>query len=239
MPENTLFIFDFDNTIVTENTDLLPFEKLHPPTLDTHIYNEELRQKLGWTALINEALIHLSTRGITPRHIINAASEAHLPPSTASALRALHKSPYAKAAIASDANTKYIDAVLDRNYVQRDTFDAGVYTNIAHEIEGVLKVHPYVSESLPHACEDCPKNMCKGEIVRRLAEEHEGWRLVYVGDGGNDFCGAKAVSPGGVVLVRQGYRLEKLVEKTGLRHDVKSVSWVPEDLGGLLENYLR
>lgn len=82
----------------------------------------------------------------------------------------------------------------------------------------------------PHGCTiGCLANMCKGDELDAWLKAHggkESWeRIVYVGDGGNDFCPLVRMRKGDWGLVRRGMELDERVreegQKVGLEIEVK------------------
>lgn len=62
-----------------------------------------------------------------------------------------------------------------------------------------------------HGCPLCPANLCKGRELDALRCKNRPGRIVYAGDGANDFCPALCLGPEDVVLARTGHRLEQLI----------------------------
>lgn len=229
-PHNTLFIWDFDNTIVLDNTDTLVFSKLAPDILQTL---RPLVHPLGstppplWTDLVASGLRALFHRGISSDTILSAVAQAPLPAQTRTALLAVAKCPYACSGILSDANSLFISACLSRNNIDEAfTFTAGVVTNPAYvDNSGCVRVAPYLKGDVPerrHSCHTCPRNLCKGEVLdKMLRSDYKGWRLVYVGDGGNDFCPVRRMGENCVTLVREGHSLHRKVVEGGVRAQVR------------------
>lgn len=65
-----------------------------------------------------------------------------------------------------------------------------------------------------HGCPLCPSNLCKGkelEALRNAQQTHR--RVVYCGDGANDFCAVLRLGKGDVALARGGFPLEKLINQ--------------------------
>lgn len=61
--------------------------------------------------------------------------------------------------------------------------------------------------------------MCKGDEFDRYFVVNGGKdvfkKIVYVGDGGNDFCLFLRMRKGDLVLVRKGFELDERVKKEG------------------------
>jgi len=213
-PRQTLFLWDFDNTVVLDNTDLIIFERLSPSLL------EELRHAprnptFGWTQLVDTGLGKLSAAGITSHQILEASAAAHFPRATADAIRSIARDPHAQSAILSDANTLFIDACLRKNDLDAAScFQAGIFTNpaVVDDLDRI-RVSPFIpldDTARQHGCHSCARNMCKGALLEQLtAGRFVDWRIVYIGDGSNDFCPSKRIGPDGFVFPREGYSLAK------------------------------
>lgn len=246
-PRNSLFLWDFDNTIVLENTDTYIFSKLAPDILQTlGPSNPPLPFSSTplWTDLIASGLRALFHRGISSDTILSTVAQAPLPAKTRIALYAVANCPHAHSAILSDANSLFISACLSNNDIDEGhVFKAGVITNPAYVDEnGCIALIPFLKGDTPerrHSCKACPKNLCKGEVVDiMLRNKYNGWRLVYVGDGGNDFCPVSRMSEDCVALVREGFSLHKRVNERGVRAEVKL--WkTADELQRVVESLLR
>lgn len=246
-PRNTLFVWDFDNTIVLDNTDTYVFAKLAPDILQTFCPPHPPSQFSAtplWTDLIASGLRALHHRGISPDTVLSTAAQAPLPAKTRTALFAVANCPYAHSAILSDANSLFISACLSKNDIDEShVFEAGVVTNPAYvDDNGCIVLSPFLKGDAPercHSCETCPKNLCKGEVVDvMLRSNYKGWRLVYVGDGGNDFCPVSGMSTDCVALVREGYSLHRKVITRGVRAEVRLWKTAGE-LHGVVQSLLR
>jgi pyridoxal phosphate phosphatase PHOSPHO2 len=164
MPNSTLIIFDYDWSLVDENSDIYIFKVLCPQLLDTI----ELRRKdsPSWTRLIDELLGELST--LRPHLSLSELKEvlAKIPVQDGmleAVAHALQKNAIIK--IISDANTFYIRSFLDHHGLS--THISEIFTNHAYFDENNrLRVSPYHSlDYEPHGCSFCPANMCKGMYV--------------------------------------------------------------------------
>lgn len=78
-----------------------------------------------------------------------------------------------------------------------------------------------------HGCKvGCSANMCKGAELDAFMQRHGGWdafdRVVYVGDGGNDFCPLLRLRKQDVALVRMYRELSRRIVKEGEASGLKA-----------------
>jgi Putative Phosphatase len=122
--------------------------------------------------------------------------------------------------IVSDANTHFIEIITAHHSI-RPHFVA-VHTNSSVFTEhGLLQVTPHQPLAQPHTCSLCPPNLCKGAVLDKLrsamcsntdgsssssssttTETSSDCRVIYVGDGGGDYCPATRLLPTDLVLAR-------------------------------------
>lgn len=183
LKRRVVFVFDYDFTIVSENSDVYIPESLNGKHAMSLI--EEYSRDVGWTQLMDSVLVALQTKdGKTIDNIIEAAQDVPCFPEMLDILK--HASKHGEVHVASDANSLFIESFFKRHGLKLDS----LHTNPARLADGVLRIFPY-SENEPHLCPRCPKNMCKGKIVRekvlRESDAHRP-RVIYFGDGSNDFC---------------------------------------------------
>lgn len=237
----TLFVWDFDNTIVLDNTDQLAIEKLQPDLLESHLKNRELVKEIGWTEVMNLSLSELARRGFTPTDILDAVSKCHFPDATLQSLQTVASHPQASNAIVSDSNTEFIRVCLE-NSNATDLFADGIFTNLGVvRDEKVIQVVPYTTtKDAPHTCISCPSNLCKGVVLNNLIEKRtEFSRVVYIGDGSNDFCAALQLRPADIVLFRKGFSLERKINRASASLQATPIGWnSPEELRQLVSQWL-
>jgi hypothetical protein len=76
-----------------------------------------------------------------------------------------------------------------------------------------IEVTPYHAQNF---CALCPRNLCKGDVLmEHLRTRRENGlrtlRIIYVGDGANDFCPCTKLGSNDVVFCRKSFELEKLL----------------------------
>jgi HAD superfamily phosphoserine phosphatase-like hydrolase len=167
-----------------------------------------------------------------------AARETPMSPAVVSALRKLGEAGDCDLHILSDANSVFISEILVKHGLA-SCID-GIHTNPASFCDGALRVRPFHDE--PHGCALCPSNLCKGAVMEQLLMRGQYARVVYVGDGGNDFCPSCRTGPWDTVLARSAYPdgrkaplVRKLRESRSLIVDegrmppAQKLSWRPHD----------
>lgn len=193
----TVFLFDFDNTIATDDSDTFVPRFLASSKANALIASWIARWVAGdrtssWTELMDQVVRTLQVEdGRTVEDIAHAASQIPHHPEMLEVLRLV--AALGEVHIVSDANELYITSFLHAQGI----FPTSVQTNKFQLVDGVYRVLPY-HDSTPHGCQDCPKNLCKTWVVNSLlkASQDEKTRLVYFGDGSNDYCPVRNVLRG-------------------------------------------
>ncbi|KIJ49670.1 hypothetical protein M422DRAFT_28036 [Sphaerobolus stellatus SS14] len=230
-----LVVFDFDWSFVDQDTDRWIFEVLAP-----HLRRKmkNLKDEVQWTDLVAQTLVELHALGKTREEIENALRILPVHPAMIRGVQKLKAATdkETKFVILSNSNTVFISTILEHKQIT-DLFEE-VTTNPAEwDPSGLLKVRRRVDPSGPqHSCQvGCSPNMCKGEELDAfLARQAEGFdRVVYVGDGSNDYCPILRLRSQDLALVRKFRGLEKRINKEGgLECDVKywAGAWEVEEI---------
>ncbi|XP_061665485.1 probable phosphatase phospho1 [Syngnathoides biaculeatus] len=220
-----LVLFDFDETLVNENSDdavlqALPDQRL-PDWLKSSYreghYNEHMQQILAYMA----------ERGVS-RDAIRSALEAIPPAPGALALLNFlqnHQRDF-ELAVVSDANMYFIDTWLKHAGV-RHLFRR-IFTNPASfDASDRLVLLPFHA----HSCPRCPDNMCKRVILGEylaLRQKELGapfQQVFYVGDGANDVCPSLALGPRDTVFPRKDFPMHRLLKSEGTQFKADVVPW--------------
>ena len=207
----TLFVFDFDHTLVDDNTDtwimsLCPELQLIKKLPSIH------RDHHGWTKLMDHVFSLLHQQGCTKEAIEQHMRKLTLYKEAMNAVSIVHECSQADSIIISDSNSVFIDLILEECGIK--FMFAAVYTNPAHfEATGRLRVTEYGS----HSCRVCSSspNLCKSMVLKDYLRCHGDYRkVVYVGDGRGDYCPALSLSKDDVIICREGYKLAHLLSSS-------------------------
>ncbi|KAF8706145.1 putative Phosphatase, partial [Rhizoctonia solani] len=215
MPEvkSQLIVYDFDWSMVDQDTDRYVLEVLSP----------KLRRKLEddygeteWTDLLAGVMHDLHDEGATREQIEHALITLPYHPAMIRGVKALKaaNSPKTTFLCLSASNHVYIRTILAHNGLS-DLF-TDIVTNKAEWHGDRLDIRRHIGpDDPPHGCTvGCSPNLCKGsELTSFLARCGETYdRIMYVGDGSNDFCPSVRLSENDVVLCRRDRALERRIK---------------------------
>jgi len=136
----------------------------------------------------------------------------------------------------SNANSVFIDTILKDKGLE-NLFDEIVTNPAEWDSSGLLKLRRRVDPDGPqHNCSiGCSPNMCKGDELTNFLDRNPTTfdRLIYVGDGSNDYCPALRLRSQDILLCRRHRGLEQKIAKLGgLKCQVKywSGAWEVEEI---------
>lgn len=213
-----LFVFDFDHTIIAENSEthifkLFPEEKL-PKSL------EDAYESGKWMEFMQKVLESLRNHGQTPENIKQCLQKLELMPGFCELFKFLREI-HADCIIVSGANLLFIEWILEKHGIFSDFCE--IFSNPAEIRDGVIKVSAFHS----HFCASCFSNMCKKVILQEFLAKNPGIysKIAYVGDGGNDFCPLAELREGDAVFFRKGFALEKRLKEFGEKLACEKRGW--------------
>ncbi|PKI83483.1 hypothetical protein MVES_002417 [Malassezia vespertilionis] len=202
--QSQLVVFDFDWSLADQDTDRWVHELLLP-----RLRIEFVERKSAY--LLRE----LHKEGFTREQLEDA-------------LRQMPIVPLEKATtdtdflLLSNSNEVYIGVILDhKGLAEPNPLFREIVTNpAAWDAQGMLHLSRRVPPDGPqHSCKvGCSANMCKGDELdayRKRNADRGYQRIVYVGDGGNDYCPILRLGPQDVALVRRNRGLAKRILEEG------------------------
>ncbi|KAG6880214.1 hypothetical protein C0992_003878 [Termitomyces sp. T32_za158] len=216
-----LFVFDFDWSLADQDTDRYVFEVLAP---DIRRRNKSAKQHTQWTDLVAQSLQDIHARGVTRSQIEDTLVSMPFHPAMVRATSRLKAQGNTAFFCLSNANSVFISTILKSKGLE-DLFDQ-ITTNPAEwDSTGLLKLRRRVDPAGPqHACTvGCSPNMCKGEELDAFIKEHGPFdRVVYTGDGSNDFCPILRLRSEDIVCCRLHRGLQKRINDEGKRLGLKA-----------------
>ncbi|KAI0789117.1 phosphatase phospho-type [Abortiporus biennis] len=236
--EKQLIVFDFDWSLADQDSDRWIFEVLAP---ELRRKMKNLKEEVQWTDLVAMSLRELHSKGGTREQIEGALKIMPFHPAMIrSVLEVKAKlKPNTTFLCLSNANSVFISTILKEKGL--DSLFDEVITNPAEwDPSGLLKLRRRIDPSEEqHKCTvGCSPNMCKGEELESFLERNSRQfdRVVYVGDGSNDFCPILRLRNEDMVFCRRHRGLEHRIanegEKQGLKCQIKywAGAWEAEEL---------
>ncbi|KAI6649531.1 Phosphoethanolamine/phosphocholine phosphatase [Oopsacas minuta] len=241
LPKRTLFAFDFDHTLIDDNTDTFILEITDDVNIICNLktaFQSWRNSNLGWTECMRLLFKLMHSLSFSPELIVAHMEKIKIPEERLRILHFLSKQPDTELIIISDSNTVFIDSILKCHGV--DKYFTRVYTNPAKfNTEGLLEIEAYhVNTSCPLS----PPNMCKDLILREHISnslvERSNLRVVYLGDGSGDFCAAKGLFMQDFVAARKGYSLASKLSPIQITGGI-AVNIILSDFGEDLETFVH
>jgi len=222
-PKRLLVVFDFDWSMADQDTDRYIFEV---NAIDLRRKMRNLEPTVQWTDLVAQSLEEFHGRGGTRDQIESALRNMPFHPAMVRAVGNLKKAtdPETTFFCLSNANSVFISTILQDKGLSN--LFTEIVTNPAEWDEsGLLKLRRRVDPAgVQHKCTvGCSPNMCKGEELEAFLARHqpEFDRIIYVGDGKNDYCPALRLRSQDTVLCRRLKGLEERIEKEGPKDGLK------------------
>ncbi|XP_061873130.1 phosphoethanolamine/phosphocholine phosphatase isoform X1 [Colius striatus] len=211
-PPRYLLIFDFDETIINENSDDSIVRAAPGQALPEHI-RQTFRDGF-YNEYMQRVLAYMGDQGVKMGDFKTVYENIPLSPGMLDLFQFLSKNhELFEIILISDANMFGIECKLRA---------AGFYSLFrkifsnpsGFDKRGYFTLGPYHS----HKCLDCPANMCKRKILteylaERAQEEVEFERVFYVGDGANDFCPSVSLTSADVAFPRKGYPMHRMTQE--------------------------
>ncbi|KAG0174789.1 hypothetical protein DFQ28_004475 [Apophysomyces sp. BC1034] len=203
-----LAVFDFDWSLIEEDSDQWTIRQLSQEQWDQCVSLKDMQ----FTDRMDMAIRQLQDRGTTKAEFERVLEKIPFTPAMISTLQML-RAHQTRVVIVSDANTFYIDTILQA-YDVRDLVDDIITNPVYTDEQGRWRIQRRIPATAPqHSCANhCAVNICKGQELDRYIDLHGPFqKIMYVGDGKNDFCPATRLRPSDRLFARSGKALaEKL-----------------------------
>ncbi|SPO26278.1 uncharacterized protein UTRI_02554 [Ustilago trichophora] len=213
-----LIVFDFDWSLVDQDTDRYVHEALYP-ALRAELQRRKSNEQ--FTDLCADLLVKLHSHGFGPSDIQSALCTLPFHPGVKRGVSNLKAAGQTTFFLLSNSNTVYISTILSHHKLS-DLFDEIVTNPAEFNSEGTLILQRRILASDPHqhGCKvGCSPNICKGSELESFLERNGGRqafeRIIYVGDGGNDYCPILRLDSHDLALVRKFRGLQTRIAKEG------------------------
>ncbi|XP_075212770.1 pyridoxal phosphate phosphatase PHOSPHO2-like isoform X2 [Lycorma delicatula] len=212
MRNKNLVVFDFDHSIVDDNSDTVA-RSLVPSDYSLESAENVYEKTGSWTLYMKEIFSCLHKIQVSKDDIISAIH--NIPPirNMENVIKMLNNDNF-EVIVISDSNFVFINEWLEGRKLEKVV--KCVITNPAwFDDSGLLNIELYENQTY---CDICPKNLCKGHSMEMYIENKktEGVTFdhtLYIGDGSNDFCPTLKLSENDFSFPRINYALHKKIQK--------------------------
>ncbi|XP_046975649.1 pyridoxal phosphate phosphatase PHOSPHO2-like [Vanessa cardui] len=199
-----LAVFDFDRTIVDDDSDATIINRLRekkpPPEWEAGNHD--------WTPYMSDVFEHAYSAGLHPSDILDSIASMRPNPGIIELISTLAKEGW-DVLVLTDANSVFVNHWLKVHGLQEAV--TAVVTNRAFWKQDRLYIEPCMRQT---TCPRCPSNLCKSIALAQWSSSRGYQRYVYSGDGRNDYCPATNLPADAIVFPRKGYPMYDLIKKT-------------------------
>lgn len=205
-----LAVFDFDHTIVDDNTDTAVIGLLDKSMIPESV--TQLHRRDGWTAYMQAIFDLLHRHNIGESKILNVIVNIKCVEGFYELIKQLRDKLLFDIIIISDSNSYFINSWLSKHGLS--DYILKVFTNPAQFENDLLKIEMYHHQNY---CNLSTKNLCKGQIMMDFINQQksdgiEYRRIIYAGDGYNDFCPILKLGENDLACVREKYKCADVVK---------------------------
>lgn len=207
-----LAVFDFDHTIIDDNSDTAVMKLVDKSKFPPE--HKELHKVDGWTAFMQGVFDVLHQNNVMEADIAKLIKNIPAVKGLKELILELHDNMDFDVIIISDSNTYFINLWLKENDLASKILK--VFSNPAKFNEkGLLTIKMY---HVQDSCKLSTRNMCKGMIMDDFIKTQSERGIIYdkvvfVGDGQNDFCPILRLNGNGIACCRNNYKCVDLVRK--------------------------
>ena len=236
--KKTLLIFDFDKTILNDDS----FGHIILNTLTKEelqiIYNN---RNENWVDGYNYALMQLKSHGITKEKFNEMLNQISLTQGMSDLFNYIKEKKENYDSIILSSNYEYvIKYILNKNNIIDIFLD--IITNPSREANQDEKEQfIYVLKKQEHNCKICNPCSCKKNEFKEFCNTHDMNnydKVIFICDGFNDFCLAVDLGENDITLMRKNFALYKKIKSKNFENNLKCKVQAWES-GNDIINYLE
>ena len=226
-----LVILDFDNTIVKGFSDEKVLDLVNNEELVKEILGEG---KQSWAESMQKGFLQIKENKKTISHVREIIENLEFNEKFLDFFEYLkiHKDLY-ETIIISGTNTLFIRWFLEKNRLGSVIKNFFALDAIEDD-EKMIRI----TDSHKHNCSECNISQCKQILARDYTQRKQFKKIVFIGDGHNDFCLGKFLKEDDYLLPRVDFALHKLVNDPVKRFEI-SCKVLPWKNGLDIINYIK
>ena len=201
--EKYLIIFDFDETIVDQDSE---YEQANM-TLSKEEYHKIVEMdKIDYYDTFNYFFKRMKEIGLTLKDINSNLEKLKLSPKMEDLFDYLrkNKSKYEMIILSGDIDYSIKHVLKYHGFL--DLFDDFILNKTEIQDENSERLIFVPRDQFPHTCDLCISSQCKGLELKKYLEKNQNKKynkIIFVCDGGNDFCPSnKILKKGDIVFPR-------------------------------------
>ena len=234
----TLLIFDFDNTILNNDSFGHVFLKLLKKEEQKVIYNSS---KKNWVDGYNYTLNKIKSHGYSLTEFNKHLDELSLTKGMHELFLYIRENKNKYEAIILSSNYQYVINYLLKKFGVSDIFSEIICNPSREANPGEEEQFIYVLKRKPHGCDKCNPCNCKNNDYNEFCLSHNinnYDKVIFICDGYNDLCLAKNLGENDSLLVRKDFQLYKKLYENELIKNLlcKVQAW---EEGKEIINYLK
>ena len=214
-----LLIFDFDETIVDQDS---VYEQARM-TLSDEDYKKVMEiDSVDYYDAFNYFFKREKEIGLTLKDINSNLEKLSLSPKMTELFDYIrkNKSKYDLIILSGDIDYSIKHLLQHHNFL--DLFSCIISNKAEIQDSNSERLIFVPRDQFPHECDLCISSQCKGLELEKFLKDKNYEKILFVCDGGNDFCPAKKLmKKGDIVFPREGHRFLKRIEIENLKNDLK------------------
>ena len=198
--EKILLIFDFDETIVDQDSE---YEQANM-TLSKEEYHKIVEMdKIDYYDTFNYFFKRMKEIGLTLKDINSNLEKLKLSPNMKDLFDYLrkNKSKYEMIILSGDIDYSIKHVLKYHGFL--DLFDDFILNKTEIQDENSERLIFVPRDQFPHSCDLCISSQCKGLELKKYLEKNQNKKynkIIFVCDGGNDFCPSKKILKKGDIV---------------------------------------
>ena len=198
--EKILLIFDFDETIVDQDSE---YEQANM-TLSQEEYHKIVEMdKIDYYDTFNYFFKRMKEIGLTLKDINSNLEKLKLSPNMKDLFDYLrkNKSKYEMIILSGDIDYSIKHVLKYHGFL--DLFDDFILNKTEIQDENSERLIFVPRDQFPHSCDLCISSQCKGLELKKYLEKNQNKKynkIIFVCDGGNDFCPSKKILKKGDIV---------------------------------------
>ena len=227
-----ILIFDFDETIINGDSEDDLLKNIFPKKEYDNIMNN--LNELDFFEGFNYYFKRMKELNITLKDINQALEKIKLSQKFDVLFNYLKNNKSSYEIIICSSGIDYSIKHILNYYNYLDIFDNIISTKGYLKTENSEKLISVPKNQFNHNCNLCPVSLCKTTEIKKYLEKNKNKfeKILYVGDGSNDFCPAKnLLKKGDIVFPRFNNSLYKMIFENEKKNELKCeiVPWKSGD----------